>query len=171
MKRLLIVDDETSVLQALRRLLNRHFGSQQLVVETCADPLQALQRLRELRFDVLISDYRMPQLDGVSVLAHARDLDPRTVRMMLSAATEFSAVVAAVNLAGVFRYIPKPWNEAQLLADLRAALEFDLCATPSADELERRRLEALEPGITQVEWGPNGEVLMPGYLPTRPAKL
>lgn len=40
----------------------------------------------------------------------------------------------------------------------------------SAGELERRRLEALEPGITQAEWGPNG-VLMPGYLPTRPAKL
>ena len=42
---------------------------------------------------------------------------------------------------------------------------------PSADELERRRLEALEPGITQVEWGPHGEVLMPGHLPTQPGKL
>ncbi len=39
------------------------------------------------------------------------------------------------------------------------------------DELERRRLEALEPGITQLEWGPNGEVLMPGHLPTRPGEL
>jgi len=170
-KRLLIVDDETPVLYALRRLLNRHFGSHQLVVETCADPLRALQRLREVRFDVLISDYRMPLLDGVSLLARARDLDPRTVRMMLSAAAEFDAVVAAVNRAGVFRYIPKPWSEPQLLADLRAAMEFDTCACLSAGELERRRLEALEPGITKVEWGPNGEVLMPGYLATRPAEL
>lgn len=128
MKRLLIVDDETPVLHALRRLLNRHFESQQLGVETCADPLQATQRLREARFDVLISDYRMPQPDGVSLLACAMDLDPRTARMMLSPAAEFSAVVAAVNLAGVFRYIPKPWSELRLLADLRAALEFDPCA-------------------------------------------
>jgi hypothetical protein len=45
---------------------------------------------------------------------------------------------------------------------------FDTCAWPSAYELERRRLEGVEPGITHVEWGPNGEVLMPGYLPTRP---
>jgi DNA-binding NtrC family response regulator len=170
-KSLLIVDDEVPVLHALRRLLQRHFSPQQLGVEICADSLRALQRLQEARFDVVISDYRMPRLDGVTLLARARALDPSTVRMMLSAAADFGTVLAAVNRAGVFRYIPKPWNEPQLLADLRAALEFDPCATPSASELERRRLEALEPGITQVEWGPNGEVLMPGCLPTLPGKL
>ena len=171
MKRLLIVDDETQVLHALRRVLQRHFKPHELGVEVCANPLHALRRLQEGRFDVLISDYRMPLLDGVTLLARARELDPRTVRMMLSAAADFGTVLAAVNRAEVFRYIPKPWNEAQLLADLRAALVFDPCATPSAYELERRRLEVLEPGITQVEWGPNGEVLMPGYLPTQPSKL
>ena len=171
MKRLLIVDDEAPVLRALRRLLQRHFKPQQLGVEICADPLHALQRLQELHFDVLISGHRMPRLDGVALLARARALDPRAVRIMLSAAADFGTVLAAVNRAEVFRYIPKPWSEAQLLADLRAALLFDPCATPSADELERQRLEALEPGITQVEWGPNGEVLMPGHLPTRPSGL
>lgn len=171
MKRLLIVDDEMPVLHAMQRLLRRHFTPQQLSVEVSADPLHALQRLHEARFDVVISDYRMPRLDGVTLLARARDLDPRTVRMMLSGAAEFSAVLAAVNLAGVFRYIPKPWSEPQLLADLRAALVFEPGAAPSAVELEQRRLEALEPGITQVDWGPNGEVLMPGYLPTQPGKL
>jgi two-component system probable response regulator PhcQ len=170
-KRLLIVDDETPVLNALRRVLLRHFGPQQLGAELCADPLQALQRLQQARFDVLISDYRMPRLDGVTLLARAREMDPRAVRMMLSAAADFGTVLAAVNRAGIFRYIPKPWSEAQLLSDVRAALVFDPCAVPSADELERRRLEALEPGITQVEWGPNGEVLMPGHLPTRPGDL
>lgn len=166
MKRLLIVDDEMPVLQALRRVLQRHFKPQQLAVELCSDPLEALRRLQEARFDVLISDYRMQQLDGVSLLARARELDPRTVRIMLSAAADFGTVLAAVNRAEVFRYIPKPWSEAQLSADLQAALAFDPCATPSRYELERRRLEALEPGITQVEWGPNGEVLMPGHLTT-----
>ena len=171
MKRLLIVDDQTPVLHALRRLVQRHFKPQQLGVEVCADPLQALQRLQQAHFDVLISDYRMPRLDGVTLLARARELDPRMVRMMLSAAADFGTVLAAVNRAGVFRYITKPWSESKLIADLHAALVFDPCAAPSADERERRRLEALEPGITQVEWGPNGEVLMPGHLPTRPGKL
>jgi len=141
-KQLLIVDDETPVLHALRRVLQRHFKPQELGVEVCANPLHALRRLQEARFDVLIS-----------------------------AAADFGTVLAAVNRAEVFRYIPKPWREPQLLADLRAALAYDACATLSAYELERRRLEALEPGITQVEWGPNGEVLMPGHLPTRPNKL
>ena len=170
MKRLLIVDDEAPVLHALRRLLHRHFKSQELRVEFCADPLQALKRLHEVRFDVLISDYRMPQLDGVKLLARARELDPRAVRMMLSGADDFGTVLAAVNFAGVFRYIPKPWSEPQLLAYLHAALVFDPCAMPSADKLERRRLEALEPGLTHVEWGPNGEVLIPGNLPPRPGQ-
>ena len=167
MKRLLIVDDETPVLHALCRLLRRQFKADQLSVEPCADPVQALRRLQEVRFDVLISDYRMLRLDGVTLLARVRELDPRVVRMMLSAAADFGTVLAAVNRAGVFRYIPKPWSEPQLLADVQAALAFDPCAMPSADELERRRLEALEPGITHVEWGPSGEVLMPGYFPTR----
>ena len=171
MKRLLIVDDEAPVLHALRRLLQRHFEPPQLGVELCADPLHALRRLQEVRFDVIISDYRMPPMDGVTLLVRARELDPRAVRMMLSAATDFGAVLEAVNRAGVFRYIPKPWHEPHLLADLRAALAFDPCAIPSPDELERRRLEAQEPGVTQVEWGPNGEVLMPGDLPTRPGEL
>lgn len=91
--------------------------------------------------------------------------------MMLNAVVDFGTVLATVNRAGVFRYVPKPWNEARLLADLHGALAFDPCAAPSADELKRRQLEVLEHGITQVEWGLNGEVLMPGQLPTRPGEL
>lgn len=172
MKRLLIVDDEAPVLYALRRLLQRHFTLQELDVEICADPLLALQRLQQERFDVLISDYRMPGLDGVTLLALARELDPRMVRMMLSAAVDFGTVLSAVNRAEVFRYLPKPWSEAQLLADLQAALAFDPGTTPGANETERRRREALEHGIAQIEWGPNGEAKLPeDYLATRPAKL
>jgi two-component system, probable response regulator PhcQ len=158
-------------LHALRHLLKWHFKPQQLGVALCADPLHALQRLQQAHFEVLISDCRMQRLDGITLLTRARELDPRAVRTMLNASADFSTVLAAVNRAEVVRYIAKPWTEAQLPADPRAALVFDPCATPSADELERRLLEALEPGITQVEWGPNGEVLMPEYLPTQPAEL
>jgi two-component system probable response regulator PhcQ len=114
----------------------------------------------------------MPGLDGVTLLALARELDPRMVRMMLSAAADFGTVLSAINRAMVFRYLPKPWSEAQLLADLQAALTFDPGTTTGANETERRRLEALWQGIAQVEWGPNGEAKLPeDYLATRPARL
>ncbi|MGQ0799964.1 MAG: response regulator [Pseudomarimonas sp.] len=160
MKRVMIVDDERPVLNALERVLRRNFTPQQLSIELCTDPSRALQRLLEERFDVLVSDYRMPRMDGVTLLSRARELDPNTVRLMLSAAADFGTVLAAVNRAEVFRFIPKPWSESQLLADLRAALMFDPRALPDVDRLERHRLEFLEPGITQVEWGPNGEVML-----------
>ncbi len=97
---------------------------------------------------------------------------PRRLRKSrISVCPARSCDVSSRSVFTVGRYIPKPWSESELVADLRAALAFDPCATPSADELEWRRLEAQEPGITQVDWGPNGEVLMPGHLPTRPSEL
>lgn len=130
-----------------------------------------LPALRTATQHPLVASRLATSEDGVSLLTRARELDPRAVRLMLSASADFGTLLAAVNHAGVFRFIPKPWTEAQLLADLQAALAFDPCAMPSAYELERRRLEAMEPGITQVDWGPNGEVLMPGPLPTGPGGL
>lgn len=105
MKCLLVVDDELPVLHALRRLLQLHFRPQELDVELSTDPLNALQRLHQARFDVIISDYRMPQLDGVTLLVRAKELDPRAVRMMLSAAADFGIVLDAINRAEVFRYL------------------------------------------------------------------
>lgn len=72
-------------------------------MELCADPLRALRRLQEVRFDVIISDYRVPLMDGVTLLVRARELDPRAVRWMLGAAADFGTVLDAVNRAGVFR--------------------------------------------------------------------
>jgi two-component system, probable response regulator PhcQ len=69
----------------------------------------------------------------------------------------------------VFRYLCKPWTDAELFAHLDAAIQqavLQRAAAPaapalSAQEIERRRLEKQEPGITEVQWGPTGEVLMP----------
>lgn len=175
MRQILMVDDEELVLMALVRAVRQHLRDEVVVVETFTDPLQALARLQVQAFDVVISDFRMPQMTGVDFLFAVRELAPESVRMVLSASTDFETVSSAIAQAQVFRYIAKPWEpealrttlqeafaerdrllEQKHLADRQRMLEGRL----TAEEVEARRLEDEEPGLTKVNWGPNGEVLL-----------
>jgi len=163
MSHILIVDDEPSVLAALRRALRLRFGAR-LVLHTEADALLALDRLRLQRYDIVVSDLRMPAIDGLSFLCLAAGLQPHSVRMILTGTADFETAQRAINESGVFRYLTKPWDDAVLAMHVEAALLQAAAQraldTTTPQEHERRRLEALEPGITQVEWGPGGEVLL-----------
>lgn len=175
MQRILLLDDEANVLAAIKRTLRAGFGAD-LRVEDMVDPEAALARLKETAFDVVISDYRMPLMTGVEFLSLVRVIQPNAVRMVLSASSDSENLMRAVNDAEVFRYLLKPWDEKNLLSQVKSALEradqlrheSELAdigrhdfGKLSATELERRRLEALEPGLTRVTWGPDGEVLGP----------
>ncbi|MCP5267864.1 MAG: response regulator [Zoogloeaceae bacterium] len=175
MKRILLVDDEPNLLQALRRTLVRAFPVADYRIELFDDPRQALERAVEVSFDVVISDFRMPPMSGVEFLKAFRELQPDCMRMILSASTDFDALMSAVNEAEVLRYLVKPWSDEELVEVVRGALarhdtlvedrqladEVRLSrGTVSAEELERRRLEAEEPGITRVKWGPGGSVIL-----------
>jgi len=169
MTTILLLDDESKVLSALQRALRAQTALPGLHVEAFTDPYLALERICVCDFDMAISDYRMPQMSGVEFLRALRDVAPRTVRMMLSASTEFDTVMHAVNEAQIFRFIPKPW----LPADLQLAIELAreqrqqllLEAPPAAapltpQEQEARRLEEEEPGILRVRRAPDGSILM-----------
>lgn len=176
MARVLLVDDEVNVLNALVRALRQDAGTAGLQIEAFSDPYAALQRCCEGDFDIVISDYRMPGMSGIELLHALREVAPATVRMMLSASTEFETVASAIAEAQVFRYIPKPWQPADLQRNIAAALqqravlvrEQDLADRQrrleehqtSPEEIEADLLEQDEPGITRVRWGPNGEVLL-----------
>lgn len=175
MRRFLLVDDEINVLHALQRTLRQSFAADQVRIETYTEPEPALLRCGEVTFDIVISDYRMPQMNGVEFLKMVKAIQPAAVRLVLSASTEFAAVIKAINQAEIFRYIGKPWQtdelnetiqlalahhdqmlESQRLADEQRAQLGQL--TPQ--ELEAKRLEADEPGITKVKWGPDGSVII-----------
>lgn len=175
MSRLLILDDEPNVIHALQRVLKRHLPKS-VQVEIFDDPVDALLRAKEVNFDVILSDYRMPQMDGITFLQLIMQTQPHAVRMILSASTEVEAIMKAINDVEAFRYLTKPWQENELVEQIQLALqrsertreERDLAddmrsqigsLTPQAREL--KRLEEMEPGITHVDWGPQGEVLMP----------
>lgn len=118
----------------------------------------------------------MPPQDGVSFLRDVRGIQPQVVPMIASGSADVSTLVRAMNDAQVVRYILKPWNDEELILDVKLALERAQTGQEEsalaeamrvqqgqlpAQEAERRRLEAQEPGLTHVEWGPNREVLMP----------
>lgn len=175
MPRIMLVDDETNVTSALKRTLSRALTGGNYEIETFDDPRLALERAGEVDFSLVISDFRMPPMDGVGFLKRFRIMQPDAVRLILSASSDVEALLAAINEAGIFRYILKPWDDVDLACIVREALMlFDEqtadrqlaeesrareAATP-LEELERRRLEAEEPGITKVHWGPAGEVLI-----------
>lgn len=122
MKRLLLVDDEQNVLHALVRTLRSCYRDQ-VAFETFTNPFEALKRCSLAEFDVVISDFRMLELTGVEFLAALQQVAPDTVRIMLTASTEFGTVSSAINEAGVFRFLSKPWDETSLRAALDASFE------------------------------------------------
>jgi two-component system probable response regulator PhcQ len=185
MSRLLIVDDEPNVTRALLRVLKRHLPLHARV-EAFNDPITALARAREAPFDVILSDYRMPLMDGITFLHEVKASQEHAVRMILSASTEVETIMKAINDVEAFRYLTKPWHEDELIEQINLALQRsdssreerqladDMRAqrgelSPQAREL--KRLEEMEPGLTKVEWGPNGEVLMPPLDMTPPARI
>ena len=97
-----------------------------------------------------------------------RRLQPDAIRLILSASTEFETVMRALNEAEIFRYLPKPWQPGELRTVIGQALarrdEADRISVQTgqatAQELAERRLEADEPGITKVNWGPDGSVML-----------
>ena len=172
---ILLVDDEPNVLAALQRVLRLHLRDRARF-ELFSDTGLAMKRVQEHAFDVVVSDFHMPRQDGISFLHDVRKVQPGAVPMIVSGSADAATLIRAVNDARVFRYILKPWADEDLLGSVAAALDHAQSQreqTGLADamrvqrgelpaaEAERRRLESFEPGITHVEWGPNGEVLMP----------
>jgi len=128
-RRVMLVDDEEAVLQALRRLFRRMpctYGnlSYELEIEMFSAPMAALARAREQVFDAFLSDYRMPELDGIEFLRRARALQPDAVKMLFSGGGDRAAVERAFQEVDIFRFIAKPWDDATLVSALAESLNY-----------------------------------------------
>ena len=131
--KVLLVDDEESILNSLRRLLR----SQPYDVLLATSGAQALEILTQQPVDLVMSDARMPNMDGATLLAHVHELYPATTRIMLTGYADPAAIIKAINEGRINRYISKPWNDDEMLVTLRQALEHQ------HSERERQRLEQL----------------------------
>lgn len=118
-KKILFVDDEKNVLEALERQLRKRFD-----IATAAGPLEGLEAVEKNGpFAAIVSDLRMPVMDGIEFLAKAKEASPDSIRMVLSGQGDFAAVINAVNEGNIFRFLTKPCATDHLAMALDAALE------------------------------------------------
>src|SRR5580765_2011726 len=116
---LLIVDDESGILDTLRILL-RNEGFE---VTTAQGGKAGLEQIRAGTHDIILSDVRMPQVSGLDILTAAREQDPMTPVILMTAQASLQSAIGAVN-SGAFYYIQKPFGNDELVAILRRACEF-----------------------------------------------
>jgi len=116
--KILIVDDETAILDTLRILLKRE-GFQ---VETAVGGQAGIDRMHDVRPDVVLSDVRMPNVGGLEVLLAARELDPSLPVILMTAQASLQTAIRAVN-EGAYYYIQKPFANDELVAIVRRASE------------------------------------------------
>jgi len=130
---ILCVDDEPNVLASLRRL----FRGKGFDVRTAEGGKAGLALLETGAVDLVISDMRMPEMDGTQFLERVRAGWPDTVRLLLTGYADVTSIMGAVNRGEIYRYITKPWDDHDIVLIVRQALERQ------ALEQERQRLVAL----------------------------
>jgi len=130
---ILCVDDEPNILSALRRLLRPH-GYRVLTADSGAAGLALLENEA---VDLVISDMRMPRMDGAQFLGQVCRRWPGTMRLLLTGYADIPSILDAINQGEIYRYLTKPWDESDIVLVVRHALER------RALEQDKLRLEAL----------------------------
>lgn len=162
---ILIVDDEPNVLSALQRA----FLEEPYRVITAGSGEEGLKLLHSCRVKVIVSDERMPGMDGAAFLAAVRENHPETVRIMLTGHASLQSAMKAVNSGEIYRFFTKPWQELELKMSIRSAIEkYDLeaenrrlLATIRDQAVEMKILERQFPGITRIERDKRGNFVLP----------
>ncbi|MBI4990316.1 MAG: EAL domain-containing protein [Rhodocyclales bacterium] len=116
-KTLLLVDDEPNILSALKRLLRRD-GYEILAAGSAKE---GFELLATHEVQVILSDQRMPEMNGTEFLARVREIYPETIRIVLSGYTDLDSVTEAINRGSIYRFLTKPWDDDMLRQHVREA--------------------------------------------------
>jgi CheY-like chemotaxis protein len=134
----LIVDDEASILGALKRVLHE----EPYRVLTTTDPMEALHLLATHSVQLVISDQRMPEMTGTELLLQVKMLYPDVVRVILTGYADEEAIMAAINDGQVYKFLFKPWNAEALKLELYHALRYHAALT--TNRVNRESQEVVE---------------------------
>ena len=116
---ILLVDDEEDNLALLYRTLRGSYN-----LDKSTSPLKAIDMLDEKHYELVISDHKMPEMDGVEFLKKVLEKSPSTMRILLTAYSDANILIDAINYAKIYRYIKKPYNPDELQLIVSSALEY-----------------------------------------------
>jgi len=116
----MIVDDEEMVVGAIQSFLELETAYDVLPYTS---PESALEELEERPTHVIVADFMMPEMDGVSFLTRAREIRPSATRILLTGYADKQNAIRAINEAGLYHYLEKPWNNEALKLIIRNAAE------------------------------------------------
>ncbi len=117
--KILLVDDEAYVLQALNRTLRKSPWE----IVTCDCPTNALSMLSKHQFSVILSDFNMPNMSGVDFLKQAKATQPDAIPVIISGFSDFDGLMDIINECGIFKYLMKPWNNEFLMSQIEECIK------------------------------------------------
>ncbi len=129
---ILCVDDEKNVLDGLSRILFEHFE-----VETATSGAEGLELIKSNNFTVIISDMRMPEMNGAEFLSKALALAPNSTRILLTGQSDMDSAIAAVNDGNIFRFLLKPCPEEKLIANINEGVRLNQLIKAEKELLEK----------------------------------
>jgi DNA-binding NtrC family response regulator len=118
--RIITVDDDPLVTATLGFLLQLESEFSHVAFN---DPNEALDYLKQNEVDVIVSDFVMPQMDGLTFLGRAREVQPEPSRILLTGYADKESAIRAINTIGLYHYVEKPWDNERLLLVMRNAAE------------------------------------------------
>lgn len=137
---LLFVDDETNILSSLKRLFRPH-GYHIVTATGARDGLDILQNQK---VDLIISDMRMPEIDGATFLSQVAERWPDIVRILLTGYSDITSTISAINEGRIYKYISKPWEDNDIILSVRRALEQKFLEQERDQLLELTRKQNIE---------------------------
>jgi len=141
---ILLVDDEEMVLTSIKSFLAIETDYKVLAYTS---PLKALDEMDRLNMDLVISDYLMPEMDGITFLGRVKERFPQAPRILLTGYADKENAIKAINDVGLYQYIEKPWNNDDLNLIIRNGLEKTILLKrlqEKIQEVERAQQELSE---------------------------
>lgn len=161
---ILIVDDESNILSSLLRVLQ----AEDYEIFTAENALDGLDIVKNNEIALVLSDYKMPGMNGVTFLSKVKEISPDSMRLIFTGCTDLEVAIAAINNGEVYRFISKPINAQEIRLTIKQSLDYRtlvlqngvLTEVVKTQKNVLSKLEQQHPGITQVMRDEQGNIII-----------